>query len=441
MTTTTTGPAVPEAPARTRHPLRAEVLRGFPPLAGAAVPLLFGALLPPSADTWQGDWAKTAAQLHTALVIALPFAAAAGCRQGGRERRRRTEELWDTAVRAPLTRLLVSALPVAVWVAVGYLLAVALTTLTTWPYVRGDHPHLSLVPGDTVALMAAVLVGHVVGRAAPTAPAAPLLGGAGYAGLGTAVYQDAVSPLNPAVPAVDGFWPVWWQPLAMAAWTLGLAFALALAYAARRRATALLPLAAALAAALLLSTGSGPWRPDPLAHRQVCDTSTTPAVCVNARYSGMLPQVRAALSGVTGKLHGVRGLPARWSDRGTEPRAGEVALPKLTPFGWYVVRGRLRKPEQYAWEAVAPLRGDCGKEPERVLLVDDAVQAYLAPNPQQRSFDADDAKGDAAARARLRGRQAARAKLAGMDEQRRRTWLSAYFGARAACDAEGVPSL
>lgn len=441
MTTTTTAPAVPEAPARVPHPLRAEALRGFPPLAGAAVLLLLGALLPASADAWQGDWAKTAAQLHDALVIALPFAAAAGCWQGGRERRRRTGELWDTAVRAPLTRLLVSALPVALWVAVGYLLAVALTTLTTWPYVRGDHPHLSPVPGDTAALMAATLLGHVVGRAASTPLAAPLLGVAGYVGLGTAGYQDAVSPLDPARPAVDGFWPVWWQPLAMAAWTLGLAFALTLAYAARRRATALLPLAVALAAALPLSAGSGPWRPDPLAHRQVCDTSTTPAVCVNARYSGMLPQVRAALSGVTGKLHGVHNLPVRWSDRGAEPRAGEAALPMLTPFGWSVVRGRMTDREQYAWEAVAALRGDCGEEPQRVLQADDAVQAYLAPNPQQRDFDAADAKGDAARRAHLRASQAARAKLAGMDEQRRRTWLSAYFAARAACDAEGVPAL
>ncbi|MFB7776596.1 hypothetical protein [Streptomyces bauhiniae] len=436
MTTTIT--ATPKA---APHPLRAEALRGFPPLAGAAVLLLLGALLPASADTWQGDWAETADHLHDALVIALPFAAAAGCWQGGRERRRRTEELWGTAGRAPLTRLLVSALPVALWVAVGYLLTVALTTLTAWPYVRGDHPHLSPVPGDTAALMAAALLGHVVGRAAPTTLAAPLLGLAGYAGLGTAVYQDAVSPLNPAVPAVDGFWPVWWQPLALAAWTLGLAFAVTLAYAARRRATALAPLAAALAAALLLSTGNGPWRPDPLAHRQVCDTSTTPAVCVNARYSGMLPQVRAALSGVTGKLHGVHNVPVRWSNRGGEPRAGEAALPMLTPFGWSVVRGRMTHREQYAWEAVAALRGDCGEESERMLLADEAVQAYLAPDPQQRDFDDNDAKGDAARRAHLRASQAARAKLAGMAEERRRTWLSAYLAARAACDDKAVPSL
>ncbi|MFJ5518013.1 hypothetical protein ACIQB4_13230 [Streptomyces griseoluteus] len=436
MTTTIT--ATPKA---APHPLRAEALRGFPPLAGAAVLLLLGALLPASADTWQGDWAETADHLHDALVVALPLAAAAGCWQGGRNRRRRTEDLWGTAVRAPLTRLLVSALPVALWVAVGYLLTVALTTLSAWPYVRGDHPHLSPVPGDTAALMAAALLGHVVGQAAPTTLAAPLLGLAAYAGLTTAVYQDAVSPLNPAVPAVNGFWPVWWQPLALAAWTLGFTFAVTLAYAARRRATALVPLAAALAAALLLSAGNGPWRPDPLAHRQVCDTSTTPAVCVNARYSGMLPQVRAALSGVTGKLRGVHNLPVRWSDRGEEPRADEAALPILTPFGWSVVRGRMTHREQYAWEAVVALRGDCGEESERVQLADDAVQAYLAPNPQQRDFDADDAKGDAAARARLRVNQAARAELAGMDEERRRTWLSAYFGARTACDTEGVPSL
>ncbi|MEU4151126.1 hypothetical protein [Streptomyces sp. NPDC026659] len=427
-----------------RHPLRAEAVRGLGPLTGACVLLMFGVLLTNSPKTWQGGWEETADLMHNALLIALPLAAAAGCWQGGRERRRRTEELWSTAVRTPLTRLLASALPVALWMAVAYLLAVTAASIATWPYSQGDHPYLAQVPGDTAALMAAVLLGHVAGRTVPTLLAAPLLGMAVYAALGAAVHDDTGRPLDPAALAVHGLRPVWWQPLAMAGWTLGLVLAITLAYAARRRATALLPLAAAVACgALLAHTGSGLWRPGPYADRQACDTSTTPAVCVNARYAGLLPQVSDALSGATGKLRGVQNLPVRWEDRDGESRADEVQLPMITPFGWSVVRGRLTEPKRYAWEAVQILegRGDCENVPTRVSVADDAVSAYLAPNLSQDHFDRLDAKGDAAHRADLRARLAARAKLAGMDEEHRRAWLSAYFAARGDCALKGVPSL
>ncbi|MFD4786955.1 hypothetical protein ACFWN1_07750 [Streptomyces sp. NPDC058459] len=438
--TTTTGTATPKTP----HPLRAQAVRGFPPLAGAAVMAAAGVMMTAGAREWQGDWAETAGQVHDGLLMVLPMAAAVGCLHGGRERRRRTEELWCTAVRPPLTRLLAHAVPVALWVAVGYLLVVAGVTAATWPYSLGDRPHLVLVPGDTAALMAASLLGHVVGRTVPSLLAGPLLGVAGFAGLAVALPHDGVQPLDPASFAPDGSRPVWWQPLAMAAWTLGLALALILAYAARRRVTALLPLAAAVTAgALLVQGGNATWQPEPLFRRQVCDTSTTPAVCVNARYGKLLPQVTAALSGVTGRLRGVRGLPVRWADRQGGPRAGEAQLPILTPLGWSLVRGRLVRPDRYSFEAVAALtgRGRCERQSERVTLADDAVQTYLAPSPLMSAFDADEARGDAAARAHLRASRAARAALAGLDEERRRVWLSAYFAARAVCDDEGVPAL
>ncbi|MER8017447.1 hypothetical protein ACIQ7S_04145 [Streptomyces griseoluteus] len=441
--TTTTDTLAAATPKAARHPLRAEAVRGFPPLAGIAVMVAGGATMIASAREWQGDWAETAGQVHDGLLMALPVAAAAGCWHGGRERRRRTEELWGTAVRPPLTRLLACAVPVGLWVALGYLLVVACVNLATWPYALGDHPHPILVPGDTVALMAAVLLGHVVGRVVPSLLAAPLLGVAGFAGLALPE-GNGVQPLDPASFTVQGSWPVWWQPLAVTAWTLGLAFALALAYAARRRATALLPLAAALTAgALLAQVGDATWQPDPLPRRQVCDTSTTPAICVSAQYGGLLPQVTTALSGITGKLRGVQGLPVRWADREDGPRAGEAQLPILSPLGFSLVRGRLTRPDRYAWEAAAALsdRGQCGPQPEGVSLADDAVLSYLAPSPALSEFDAVAAKGDAATRAHHRASRAARAKLAGMDEQRRRTWLSAYFAARAACDEKGVPSL
>lgn len=439
-----TGPrAAPRAP----HPLRAEWVRGFAPWAGAAVLLTVGVTLWAKADQWQGGWSETAGQVHSTMLITLPLAAAAGCWQGGRERRRRTEELWGTTVRPPLTRLLVAALPVAVWVAVGYLLTVASAQLATWPYAQGDRPHLTLVPGDTVAVAAGALAGHVVGRAVPTRLAAPLLAMAGYVGLGIVTTNRSASgrALSPTISPLHGGLPVWWQPWAMAVWTGGLAVAAALAYAARRRVTALLPLAAALAAGTLLAqTGNGLWHADPIARRQVCDTSTTPAVCVNARYAGMLPQVREALSGVTGKLEGVRNLPVRWADRGGAPRAGEAQLPPITPLGWSAVRGRLTDPELFAWQAAGALEGyDC---PERTptareLRAEDAVESYLAPTAAQKAFDEDDARGDTARRAELRERRAARARLAGMDERTRREWLSAYFAARADCDTKGVPAL
>ncbi|MGW2728841.1 hypothetical protein [Streptomyces sp. NPDC001494] len=431
---------------RAPRPLRAEAVRGFAPFAGAAVLLTVGVLLAGSAARWQGGWAETAAQTHITVLIAAPLAAAAGCWQGGRERRRRTEELWGTVVRSPLARFLASALPVALWTAAGYLAAAGLAMLATWRYAQGDRPHPGLLPGDTVVVAAAALLGHVVGRVVPTRLAAPLLAIAGYAGLGLASMSRSGSArhLNPAFSVTTTGVPVWWQPVSMAVWTAGLAFAAVLAYAARRRVTALLPLAAAVAAgAVLTQTGDGLWREAPLAHRQVCDTSTTPAVCVNARYAGMLPQVTEALSGITGRLEGVRNLPVRWEARDQEAHGAEAQLPAFTPLGWSVVRGRLTDPRQFAWEATAALqrRPDCSHPTERKSLADDAVETYLAPSPAQKHFDDMDARGDAAHRAGLRKRLAARTALAAMGAQERRDWLSAYFATAGTCDVKGVPAL
>ncbi|MEV7321657.1 hypothetical protein [Streptomyces sp. NPDC093970] len=430
-----------------RAPLLAEARRGFAPWAGLAVLLTLGGMLAAKADRWQGGWAETATELHTAVLIAVPAAAAAGCWQGGRERRRGTRELWGTAVRPPLARFLVAALPTALWVAAGYLAAAGAALLATWPYALGapqDGPRFALLPVDAFVTGAAVLVGQVAGRAVPSRLAPPLLAVAGYVGLGVPAVADsgAGRHLDPAFLVLDTSVPVWWQPAAMALWTGGLTGVAVLAYAARRRWTALLPLAAATAAAVLLTqAGDGLWRTDPLVRRQVCDTSVTPAVCVDARYAGALPQLTDALSDVTGRLQGVRNLPVRWSDRWGGPRADEAGLPSLTPLGWSFVRGRLTDPVMFAWQAVGALRlrGDCPDE--AASTADDAVADYLAPRPDQEYFDRLDARGDARQRAELAERRAARARLAAMGGAERRAWLSAYFAARAACDGKGVPAL
>ncbi|MER6410785.1 hypothetical protein [Streptomyces humidus] len=430
------------------HPLRAEVTRGFAPWAGVAAFVTSAVLLAVEADRWQGGWAETRTELHALQLILVPLAAAAGCRQGGRERRRATEELWTTAVRGALARSLAAALPLALWVVAGHLLAAAGALLATWPYARGDRPYTDLLPADTVVLLSAAVAGHVVGRLVPWRPAPPLLAAGGYLGLGLSGWASAGAwrHLDPALPVAEGLVPAGRQPVAMAVWATGLAATAVLAHAlrGRRRWTALLPLAAAVVAGtLLVQSGPALWQANPSEGGQVCDASTAPQVCVNARYRGMLPQVTKALSGVTGRLEGVRNLPSRFEDRPGGPGDGEAQLPMLTPIGGSVVRGRLTDPEQYAWEAVAALqdRTKCGDADARETTADAAVSDYLAPNPQQEHFDALDATGDAARRAELRERRAARERLASMDADERRIWLSAYFAAVGDCRPMGVPAL
>ncbi|GAA3498135.1 hypothetical protein GCM10019016_052380 [Streptomyces prasinosporus] len=437
----------PPRPSRVRHPLRAEAVRGFAPWAGAAMLLALAVPLAAGSEQWQGGWAETRDQVHvSAVLLGVPLALAAGCWQGGRERRRGTEELLATAVRGRTAAFLASALPVALWLVAGYAVATALAFLATWYCATGDRPHLGTPLADAAVLACAALTGQVVGRLVAWRLAAPLLAAAGYVVLGVAGYDrhGSARHLAPFVDTPTTSVPVWWQPLVTVAWTGGVTAAAVLAHTARRRAAVLLPLVAAAAAGtLLVQTGDGLWRTDPLARRQVCDTSTTPQICVNARYQELLPQVTEALSGMTDRLEGVENLPVRFEDRPGRPGPDEVELPMITPLGWSVVRGRLTDPEEYAWSAGVTLqgRGDCDEVAPRVSAVDDAVEHYLAPSPLRQRFDEQYARGDAAERAALAERLAARERLASMGEEERRAWLSAYFAARDTCGRDGVPEL
>jgi hypothetical protein len=189
-----------------------------------------------------------------------------------------------------------------------------------------------------------------------------------------------------------------------------------------------------------VQTGDGLWHGNPAERRQVCDTSTTPQICVNARHTKLLPQVTEALSGITDRLEDVRNLPVRFEDRPGAPRHDEV---ELTPIGWSVVRGRLTDPRQYAWEAVGALehREYCKAVDRRPSRAHDAVEHYLAPHPAEKYFDSLRAGAGEADRAALKARLRARARLASMGEEERRAWLSAYFAAAGRCDPKGVSAL
>ncbi|MEF3114622.1 hypothetical protein [Streptomyces chrestomyceticus] len=434
------------------RPLRAEARGSVAPWAGLAVFLTLAVAMAVKADSWQGSWGGTSLALHAAAtLLGGPLAAAIGCWHGGRERRSRTADLRLSAPRSPLAQFVVATLPVVLAVVLGYALAAVGALLASAPYVSSGWPLVLPVVADAVFLAATVAVAVIVGRWVRWRPAAPVLAGLTYLALGLSL--DRGSAARFLSPAVDGgigeALPVWWQPVAMAGWTGGLAVAAVVAYAARRargRWAVLLPLVAAVCAAVVLvRAGEGAWRPDPAAGRQVCDGGS-PQVCVNALEEDLLPQVSRALSGITGRLAGVPGAPVRFEDLPRGTHRDEAQLPQLLR-GQSVVRGRLADPERFAWEAAAGLAGrrDCGGTAP-FLRVDEAVRDWLVSNglsERRRAAWARYAReeGDQAAVAAAEAGDRALRHLASMGDDQQRAWLGRYFRSVESCDARKVPQL
>ncbi|MBO1334031.1 hypothetical protein [Streptomyces sp. VRA16 Mangrove soil] len=452
----TGAPAPP--PRRAPGAFRTELRRGFAPWAGAALFLTLAWALVAKSDGWQGSWAQTTETLRlSGVMLGGPLALGAGCWQGGRERRRGTADLRATSARAPLARFGTAALPLVLWLMAGYALAVGGALLATWPYALQDSPSPTAPLGAAGVVTACALLGHVVGATVPWRLAAPVLAVAGYGVFGvliTKLSSSAVRHLGP-VPsyAVGRELLAWWAPLLTAGWFLALACTAVLAHAARRRWTALGPLAVALAAALtLVHSGADMVRPDPRRHHQVCTTSTTPQICVNATRAALLPEVTRALTPLLAKLKGVRNLPTRFEDLPGRPGADEAKLP-MVDLGWRVVRGRITDPAQFAWEAQMALHGyDCPVESVRptaaMTRADRAVERWLTPRgydveSDRQLLDEARRRGDTERVAELKAENAAYTRLASMRPAERRDWLSRYYAATQSCERDPgeVPAL
>ncbi|MER5441309.1 hypothetical protein [Streptomyces sp. NPDC002790] len=445
----------PMRPHRTPHPFRAESLRGVVPWSGLALVLALAWALAAKAAEWQGSWAETTRALSlVGVLLGGPLSLAAGCWQGGRERRRRTDELRACAARPALAQFLTSALPTALWIVAAYAVTVAAALLACAPYASPGGLVPTAFLGTAAVLMSCTLIGHVAGARVPWRLTAPVLALAGYGTFGA--FITAAGPVRLLGPA-PGYSPdhevlAWWHPLLTAGWFLGLALAVTAAHAARRRWTTLVPLAVALSTALVLSgTSDTMAQRDPRAGHQVCTRTTTPQICVNATRSALLPEVTRALSNLTGRLKDVRNLPVRFEDLHRRPHADETALPMLTPFGWTVVRGRIADPDHYAWEAAVTLveGSDCANATTgRVRTVDDAVVRWLAPTDGQESMrkkSLKDARAerDRAELRRLKAEQRTYDHLRSMTTAERHAWLTSYFepADRCARTASEVPAL
>lgn len=383
-----------------------------------------------------GELGETQGLLHTgAALLAGPLVAAAACWQGAREHRRSTTELWSSTPRARSARAMVAALPLALWAVAGYLAALAAALLATWPYAGGGSPFPSFAVVDSAFLVSVCLVGFVVGQRSRWRLTAPVLAVLLYVVLGALPYSEGPGQyLDPAMQyELDGALPVWWFAPAMVAWTGGLALAALIIHAARRRLLAVVPLALAAAVApLILHTGGDLLRDDPAAGRLVC-TDGSPQVCLNALDASLLPQASRALSGLIARLDGVPGAPIRYVDHNVREGSGEAQLSTLTR-GWDLVRDRLSRPDDYAWQTAAsmisrdcPADGDAPAGSDRIMNTDLAVTNWLAG---LRAAQLPGAESDPLFR-----------RIEAMPAPERRAWLGRYLATSTSCDPSEVPAL
>ncbi|MEU1784327.1 hypothetical protein ABZ553_00015 [Streptomyces sparsogenes] len=420
---------------RRAGPLLAELRRGAGLPAGAATLAVLLFAMYTKADEWLTGWTDTTDMLRVAgLVLGAPLAAAVACWQGGRERRRRTEELLATVARPPLRQALPAAAPAVVWPVVGYLLTAVVCLAWTWQYAGGGGPHVSLIVADATGIGSLAALGFVVGRVVPWRLAPPVVALVMYnVELLLSNQESGISWLSPGKEHVSS-WdrPVWWFGPVSMVWTAGLAAAALLAYAARRRARALAlaPLAAAVTAAVLLAqTGDGLWRSDPASAALVCDEGT-PRVCATRVHSRMLPDASRALAGLTAKLRGVPNAPARIVEAPVDTRARRTDAP-LTGWDYYFRRNEIVEPEMFAANAaLAATAPRCRgvSDADRYSDLNEAVAEWLAPMPRPKNMPGGDTPGFTRTMKRLKT----------MPDRERTRWLGGYFAAVRSCHPERV---
>ncbi|WP_431954684.1 hypothetical protein [Actinacidiphila sp. bgisy167] len=319
---------------------RTELRRGTGPWAGAVIAAVVAFNLFVQRYRLGDNWTDAQQMLrHFSVLAGGAVALAAGCWQGGRERRCGTGELFASAARTPLARALAACLPAVLWPVCGYLLPAVAALGAIWPYAGFGQPSWSMVFQDVVSFGALGALGFAVGGALRWRMAAPLVGLVGFVALGYT--QNADGSVKWLTPAGYGFGerPTWAFGLLCAVWMAGLAVCAMLAGHARRRTVALVPLlAAAVAAAFLCRGGEDLWRPVPAASAQVCG-SGTPVVCVRAEHASALPAVQAVVARIDARLDGVPGAPVRYR----ESAASESAPSREVRFQLYggLFRSRL----------------------------------------------------------------------------------------------------
>nr|WP_223256741.1 ABC transporter permease [Micromonospora endophytica] len=423
--------------AQVRRMLRVELRRGTAPVAALA---MFGAgvwMLAVHPDHWAGRWAGLADYFRVSMLILCALMVAAGAWQAGRERRRDLGELITSTPRPGWHPVVLAWLAVALAGTTGVLLAFSGAAAFVAPvatYAGGGWWWMLAV--GVVALGTATAIGTLVGRLSALRVAAPIAGLATYLGLGILLYGDtrAAAWLSPVSPG----WRMHqsipdWVTAGQAGWLLALTV-LSLAVAARRWWMAALAGGVAIAVAVPVATGPGPYRlpADPGAVQLVC-TDTGPPVCLSRINAFLLDDVTPVVRPVLIRLTEATGRPWRAVDHATAPAGTPDSTDGDTVWLYLdsqsTVRGGLARPDWLRADFHTVTRPRCPveqrREPDhRVYQLSSVAAAWLL----DASHSTDPPAPVDPALERLRALPLAA----------QHAWFSAYLDAAARCD---VPAL
>lgn len=433
--------------------LLTEVRRGFAPLALAAVAIVGLAVLFNETEDWTGRWYGLAGHVRLGLIVLVPLALAAGTWQGGRERRRRIDELLASTPRPVWQPTVLRWGGVAAGACGGYVVvwAVCAVFVARVATYSGGGWWWQVLAG-VVALGAATAVGFGIGRVVPWRVTAPIAGLAAYVGIGVLSYVDGDDGrlwLSPAIQyAAEGaYLPASFHAL-QTVWFAALGVSVLVLVGARRRWIALAPVAAAAATGLAIATGPGHdrWQEDPAALEPVC-ADGTPEVCTTRENSFLLddfvPVAREALS----RWDGVNGGPIRAEALpydGLRQDHDDTLAVTLRPYtSW---QGELSLTGEWGASLVNDLAKGAlppvfacysGSDDEIWTAVDDVSQvASLWAGAEPRGAGVVDASGVQRSGEEMGPSPAGRAadRLASWSEADQRHWIERYMAAAGSCD-------
>ncbi|PSK92998.1 hypothetical protein CLV30_13125 [Haloactinopolyspora alba] len=394
-------------------------------------------------EQWVGRWSGLAVYLRTALVVLVPIVLAAAAWQGGRERRRRMDELLSTVPR-PRPQLVlvrwgvVSAGVVAGCVVVWLVCAAFVAPVAT--YSGGGWWWLTLVA--VVAVAAAAAVGLTLGQVLPWRLAAPVIGVAGYAGIGLLSFAGDSGRmwLSPVLPShvVGEILPASASAL-QAAWFAGLGVSALTLAGARKRKVVAAPAAMTLAIGAVIVVGPGDerWTEDAAAAEQVC-TGDVVDVCATRQMGFLLDDFVAATGETVQRLSRVPGAPRRILVNANSEARWSASDPVRIGLERYVDwRGGLSMTDAWGYRlrdelatAVLPPTQGCADwpAPDRDLAVVSVVAQLWA------GATGDAAGADAEVLARYQ-------RFADRPEAAQARWMQRYYEAARNCDAAALPAL
>lgn len=338
--------------------IRTDFRRGIGPLASVAVlgtslALLFidFRFMTPWPWAWVGRWGALANSTRVILAILIPIAATAAAWHGGRDHRRRIDELLGSTSRPSWQRTLASWNSVAVATLGALLLAFVICLVFVIPHATVNGGWLPTFAVGLLSLVSATAIGYAVGRLVRFRYMAPVVG---------IVFLVLMESLGgPGMPDTWG----WMSPAAFH-WSSDLKFqhheasllvqqtflyagtglAALILVGARRKWLAVMPAALAIAGMVLILTGEGEERftTNEEARALVC-AGTGPEVCLTRVDSFVLDDLVPIVEQTAQRWDGIEGVAiARFVDGRSQSADGR---PPDTPgtfwlylqeenFGW-----------------------------------------------------------------------------------------------------------